>query len=363
MLKIVLMVVITLIPSLCISAEVAPGEKATLSSLVVGIKHAPPFVIKQETGQWSGISVELWRYLATEMGVEYRFQELDLAGLLQGLEKGELDAAVGALTVTAERARLMDFSHPFYTSGLSIAVPTQPGNAWLGVLKGFFTWQFVSVAMALLLLLLLIGMLVWLSERKRNQQFGGPAIHGIGSGLWWSAVTMTTVGYGDKAPVTVGGRLVALVWMFASIIIISSFTAAIASSLTVGQLDSGITGPQDLYNARTGTVAGSSSEGYLDSRYLSSIPFNSVSEGLAALAAGETNAFVYDQPLLQYLAKTQFPGDIDILPNTFLRQDYAIGLPQGSQLKESLDQHLLQLLESVAWQKQLSRYLGHNTEF
>ena len=74
-----------------------------------------------------------------------------------------------------------------------------------------------------------VGVVMWLGERRRNQaQFGGTAAHGIGAGLWWSAVTMTTVGYGDKAPVTILGRLLGLVWMFAAIIIISSFTAAIA---------------------------------------------------------------------------------------------------------------------------------------
>lgn len=361
--KILLIVMLTLFWSQCVFAAPETDAASKAAPLVVGIKHAPPFVIKQEDSQWSGISVELWLHLADEMGMAYRFEENDLAGLLEGLENGQLNAAVGALTVTSERARVMDFSHPFYTSGLSIAVSTQPANAWLGVLKGFFTWQFVSVALALLLLLLVIGVLVWLSERKRNQQFGGPPIHGIGSGLWWSAVTMTTVGYGDKSPVTIGGRLVALVWMFASIIIISSFTAAITSSLTVGQLAIGITGPQDLHGARTGTVAESSSEGYLQGRYLSYKAFKNVGEGLAALAAGDIDAFVYDQPLLQYLAKTQFPGELDILPNTFRRQDYAIALPQHSALKEPLDQHLLQLLELDAWQKQLARYLGADIAF
>jgi len=58
---------------------------------------------------------------------------------------------------------------------------------------------------------------------------------------------MTTVGYGDKAPVTLAGRVVGLLWMPASIILISGFTAAIASALTVGQLDHSISGLDDLY--------------------------------------------------------------------------------------------------------------------
>ncbi len=346
-------------PAIAVS-PMAQGQHG--SPLIVGVKQAPPFAIKHEDGHWSGISVELWQQVADELGLEYRFQEKDLGGLLNGLKQGELDVAVGALTVTADRARQMDFSHPFYNSGLSIAVQATPQGAWLAVFKGFFTWQFISVVAALLLLLLLVGVLVWMFEHKRNQQFSGPAINGIGSGLWWSAVTMTTVGYGDKAPNTLGGRLVAMVWMFASIIIISGFTAAIASSLTVGQLASGIEGPQDLYRARTGTVLGSSSEAYLESRQIGYALFETVDAGLAAVAKGEISAFVYDQPLLQYLAKTKFQGDINVLPTIFRRQDYAIALQQNSPLKERVDQMLLQQLESAAWQKQLAHYLGIETE-
>ena len=44
-----------------------------------------------------------------------------------------------------------------------------------------------------------------------NDQFSGTAAEDIGSGLWWSAVTVTTVGCGDKSPRTVGGGAVAMV--------------------------------------------------------------------------------------------------------------------------------------------------------
>jgi CubicO group peptidase (beta-lactamase class C family) len=47
---------------------------------------------------------------------------------------------------------------------------------------------------------------------------------GIGIGIWWATVTMTTVGYGDKAPMTPGGRIVGLIWMFVGVITISGFT-------------------------------------------------------------------------------------------------------------------------------------------
>jgi voltage-gated potassium channel len=52
----------------------------------------------------------------------------------------------------------------------------------------------------------------------------------IGSGLWWAAQTVTTVGYGDHVPMTVAGRLVAVVVMLFGISFLTVITAAITST-------------------------------------------------------------------------------------------------------------------------------------
>ena len=100
--------------------------------------------------------------------------------------------------------------------------------------------------------------------RRNRDMFGAGAIKGIGHGIWWAAVTMTTVGYGDKAPQTLGGRIVAIIWMFASIILISSFTASITTSLTISELSGKVRGSRDLPTVRVGSVA--QSEGQKPSR-------------------------------------------------------------------------------------------------
>jgi voltage-gated potassium channel len=52
----------------------------------------------------------------------------------------------------------------------------------------------------------------------------------IGSGLWWAAQTVTTVGYGDNVPVTVLGRLLAVLVMLLGISFLTVITAAITSA-------------------------------------------------------------------------------------------------------------------------------------
>ena len=113
-------------------------------------------------------------------------------------------------------------------------------------MERFLSFAFLKVLLALAMVLFIAGLLVWFFEHKHNVgEFGAELPKGLGAGFWWSTVTMTTVGYGDKAPKTLGGRLVAIVWMFTGVIIISSFTAAIASSLTVTQLELKVRGRRE----------------------------------------------------------------------------------------------------------------------
>jgi ABC-type amino acid transport substrate-binding protein len=327
--------------------------------MIVATRHVPPFAIRGDDGTWSGISIDLWNAIATELGVTTDFRETDLDEMIRGTADGRYDAAVAALTMTSEREKQVDFSHPFYNSGLGIAVPGATASGWKRLLGRLISIEFVQVVAALALLLFGLGLLVWLFERRRNpEQFGHGVSRGIGSGFWWSAVTMTTVGYGDKAPVTIGGRIVALVWMFGSIIIISSFTAAIASALTVSQLESGIQGPEDLPGARVGTVRGATSEAYLRGRRAKVRTYDSPADALAALGAGKVEAVVYDEPVLRYLVNNESTALLRVLPRTFEPQNYAIALPHGSPHRENINRMILERTSEAAWQDTLYRYLG-----
>ena len=324
--------------------------------LVVGTKVAPPFVIKDSEGRYTGLSIELWKKVAERLGVTYRFEESDLKGLISGLENGKLDISVAALTATPGREAVIDFTHPFYNTGYAIAVPKRGNSIWLAV-KRFFSWEFFTALAALTGVLLMAGFLLWLAERRRNPaMFGGTSSEGIGASFWWAAVTMTTVGYGDKAPITLAGRVIALVWMFASIIIISGFTAAIATSLTVSQLETNINSLNDIRDARVATVSGSASAAFLDNLSIDHRDSESLDASLQALADQQVDAVVYDAPIMRYDVKQKYRDKISVLERTFERQDYAFALPAKSELREKINREILEIIRSDDWQNLVKQY-------
>jgi len=339
--------------------EVVAGNQQNPPELVVALRIAPPFVMEGASGAYEGLSVDAFEEAAEQLGWSWRYSPTDLDDALAGTQAGRYDLAVGAFTVTAERERNLDFSHPFHTSGLGIAARAESGGGWLNLAGRFLSLEFLSVALSLGILLLAFGSLVWLFERHANpDEFGGSVDRGIGSGFWWAAVTMTTVGYGDKSPRTLGGRLVALVWMFAAIIVISSFTAAITSSLTVSQLSSTIESADDLKQIRTGTVTDSASETWLDAKNLRKRSFASLEDALEAVEQGNIEAVVYDAPLLRFRLRENDYDNVRLLPETVERQDYALVLPQGSPRREALNRALLDTLARPTWSDTVDRYLG-----
>ncbi len=342
----------------------APVQQVAQSAhtLRVAISEVPPFVVQDSDGSWRGISVDLWRRVAEAQGYRFELVPMAFKDVLPSVEAGQVDVAVGALTMTAEREKRLDFTHPFYQTGLAIGVPRQDvGGGWALVLS-LVSWRFASVVLGLAALLFAVGTLLWFFERRRNQeQFGGAPAQGLGQSFWWAAVTMTTVGYGDKSPITLGGRLVAIVWMFAALIMVSGFTAALTSALTVGSLQGGITGVQDLQRAHVATVAGTVSARYLAAERIRTTGYADVHGAMQAVQRGEADAVVYDRPILQYRNAELADGGLRLLPGTFEHQSYGFAVPSGSALREPVSQHILRITQSEAWVGITRRYLGPDT--
>ncbi|WP_319783793.1 transporter substrate-binding domain-containing protein [Oceanisphaera sp. IT1-181] len=356
--KLIKIVFYLLFTTFGLSAQVLAQEQAQQAVLKVGITEVPPFVMQAEDGRWEGISIDLWKDIAAGLDREFELLPMKFSALLDAVENGEVDVAVGALTMTADRDTRFDFTHPFYQTGLSIAVPEVPTHSLLSSFKALLSWQFLSVVLALSALLLAAGFLLWLAERRANpEQFGGTPAQGIGASFWWAAVTMTTVGYGDKAPASFAGRIIGLVWMFAGMIMVASFTAAITSSLTVSNLRTGIQGINDLPGKLVATIPETASERFLEEERIRYQTYPDLTTAMQSVINGETDAIVYDRALLQY-RNLQLGQKLTVLPGVFAQQLYALALPEHSPLRAQISQQVLRITEDSDWSDVQATYLG-----
>jgi ABC-type amino acid transport substrate-binding protein len=343
---------------LCSKSAFPQEGSTTPRTLIVGVMVAPPLYMKTADNRWEGFAVELWQAVAQQIDTPFQFWEFStLEHLINALEKQEVDV-IPSLPVRDRFESTMDFSQSYLKTGLSIAVPAEGVEyRWIRVFEGIFSKHTLRAIGMLVVLSLIAGIIVWAFERRRNSEmFGEGAAEGIGHGIWWAMVTMTTVGYGDKSPKTLGGRMVALVWMIFSIIFIASFTANITTSLTLSELKGKVRGFSDLYHARVGSVPGSEGFDFLTKQGVGAIPFKSIREGLTAVASREIDAFVLNEQILKYQVKSEFPGRVQVLPETFDEYFVSIALQQNSSLRKPINKALLKFMKTENWTELLNRY-------
>jgi polar amino acid transport system substrate-binding protein len=336
-----------------------PDAVSPERELVVGTKEAPPFAMKGADGVWTGISIDLWRHIADQLHMRYRFEEeSNVDALIGGVAAGKFDVAVAALTVTATRARVIDFTQPFYNSGLGIAVPAGGEPSWLPLLYTLTSFGFAQAILALVGLALAAGVLIWIFERRHNEDFGGNVAKGLTTGVWWSTVAMTQRQAGGISPKTLPGRIVAIVWMVVSIVTIAVFTASVTSTLTIKHLQGTVHGVSDLPSVRVGAVAGTSTEDALSRLRVGYREFATPQDGLKALRAHSIDAFVYDKPLLAWLVQNNFSSSVDLIDTTFDPQDYAFAVPNSSPLERTLNVAMLDAIHGDWWHQLVTRYVG-----
>jgi glutamine transport system substrate-binding protein len=82
-----------------------------------------PFEFQDEKSkEYVGFDMDLIKAVGKQMGYEVKIQGMGFDGLIPALEAGQIDVAISGMTITDERKKKVNFSKPYYTSGLSIVV-------------------------------------------------------------------------------------------------------------------------------------------------------------------------------------------------------------------------------------------------
>ncbi|KAI3675261.1 hypothetical protein L1987_84849 [Smallanthus sonchifolius] len=182
------------------------------------------------------------------------------SNLVAAVAGDTFDAAVGDVTITTNRTRIVDFTQPYMESGLVIVVPVKKTETSQWAFLKPFTIEMWLVTGGFFLL---VGFVVWILEHRFNHEFRGPPSQQIITILWFSFSTMF-FSHRENTVSTLG-RFVLLLWLFVVLIINSSYTASLTSILTVQQLTSGIEGIDGIIssNEPIGIQDGSFAYNYL----------------------------------------------------------------------------------------------------
>ncbi len=325
-------------------------------TLKVGVVGSEPFVFE---GYNEGIAIEIWEEIADKEGWKYDYvpyASVDEA--LHTINKGDVDLVIGPISITSKRLENTRFSQPFYNSSISIISRVENKSFWQK-LKPLFSLKLLIAVGIFLIILGIVGAFLWLAERKASpDQFPHDAVKGIGTGMWLAVVTMSTTGYGDIAPRTLTGRIIAGSWMVISIIFATSMVAGIASTLTLSSLgNTTISNIEQLSGVKAATVSGSPSDEFLNKSKVTTVGMNSLADAIDKLKKKEVDAVVYDRPQLLYYLKNHKDDNLYISKAEYYKQGYGFAFPFDSKLISDVNQTLLELAENQEINKIIHHYI------
>ena len=345
-----------------LAAVASPFSAAEpVRTLHVAAYDAAPYAARDANGLFWGDSVDLWRRVAEDQHWNY---DLTLVGPMEdvigGVAAGRFDVAIGAITITPDRLAQVGFSYPSHRSGVAVAVARQSGLAAILTRYGAVVSHLGVLILLMLGLLLMTGVLIWLFERRgRRVQARETSIGTVFDGLYWAVVTMTTVGYGDKAPHTHSGRAVAVAWMLGSLVLISLLSTSLVAQLTVDQLDDAqpVTA-RDLAGLRLAAAEASSGAEFLAGVGLPFQSYPSLDAALAALTRHRADAVVNSVGALQWAVANGYRSTIELRAGLLAPALMGFAVPPGSALLPPLDESLVRITTGADWTAREASYFA-----
>ncbi|XP_039880804.1 glutamate receptor ionotropic, kainate 5-like [Simochromis diagramma] len=370
------------------SLDLNASETLANKSLVVTTILENPYVMRksnyqeyQGNDQYEGFCVDMLRELADILKFSFKIKLVDdglygapepngsWTGMVGELINRKADLAVAGFTITSEREKVIDFSKPFMTLGISILY-----RVHLGRKPGYFSFLdpfSPAVWLFMLLAYLAVSCVLFLAARLSPYEWYNPHPclrerrdilenqYTLGNSLWFPVGGFMQQG-SEIMPRALSTRCVSGVWWAFTLIIISSYTANLAAFLTVQRMEVPIESPDDLAdqtNIQYGTIhGGSTMTFFMNSRYQTyqrmwnymyskqpSVFVKSTEEGIARVLNSKY-AFLMESTMNEYYRSlncnlTQIGGLLDT-------KGYGIGMPLGSPYRDEITLGILQLQES-----------------
>ncbi|CAN6224527.1 unnamed protein product [Urochloa humidicola] len=287
------------------------------------------------------------RLLPYALPFEYVLVEpLHYDTLVERVGRGDFDAAVADITITANRSQHVDFTLPYMTSGIAMVVPMRDqrsNRAWVFLKPLRYDLWLVSFVF-----LIFTGFVVWAVEHRVNREFRGPPSYQIGTLLYFGFSTLYFAHREDlKSNLS---RFAVVVWVFVVLILQSSYTASLTSMLTVPQLEPAIGDYASLWHGagRVGIMnnsfmrASMTRSGFPQDRL---VPYRATQSFHQALLNGTIGAIVDETPYLRLFLKA-YCDNFTQTAQTNKTGGFGYAFQKGSPYVADLSRAILNLTES-----------------
>ncbi|KYN07195.1 Glutamate receptor, ionotropic kainate 2, partial [Cyphomyrmex costatus] len=359
----------------------------------ISLKVSPPYIMEVTDGstrgelidqkRYEGYCIDLIHYIADflrfkgvifELVPDKQHGKYDPVtktwnGLIRRILDREADLAICDLTITYERKSAVDFSLPFMNLGISIVFnkPEEKIPDFFSFLLPLSTevWFYMATAY------LVVSIMLFFQARMAPDEWDNPHPcnadpeelennFNFKNSFWLTIGSLMQQG-SDILPKAPSLRMLASMWWFFTLIMISSYTANLAAYLTVDKMDAPIKGVEDLakqtkikYGALEG---GSTSTFFKDSNYstykrmwatmVDSRPgvfTSSNDEGVDRVIKGKRQyAFLMESTTIEY--KMERNCDIIKIGGLIDNKGYGIAMPRNSPYRTPIDRAILKLAE------------------
>ncbi len=324
----------------------------------VGVYVSEPFVNKQGDS-YSGMAIDIWQDIATRMNLASKYVEYpNYTELVKAVSEGKVEAAVTNLTITEQRAEIVDFTHPWFDAGLRIMVHTQAGSGWDDLINRLDDAGHLATYAWILGILVAATILLTIFDRRFDEGFPKRWREGLAESFYHVVSIATSGKTSRKNLFGWVGRIWQTFWMVFGIAIIAYVTSSITSVMTVAHIDNNISSLSDLQGKSVGVRAGSVAEQFLKSRSIATVPFDHMPEAVNALVSDEIAAIVGDGPVLEYYAHQHADQPIDMVGNIFSPDKYGFAFPRHSELVKPATVAIISAHENEAVAKLKAKYFG-----
>ncbi|MBK0329769.1 transporter substrate-binding domain-containing protein [Rhodobacteraceae bacterium F11138] len=330
-------------------------------SLIVGIHDSPPFVMSED-GEVSGLAIELWEMMAEELGHEYEYREYDtVREMIDATADGEIDIAVSNLTITEERAARIDFSQPWFDSGLRIMVNDSSGSSFWSVLMGLKDSGFLRAYAWLAFAVIAASLAFTFFDRKFDKDFPGTFRDGFAESFY-TVMTVATSGKPPKRKNLFGwlGRMWQGMWLVFGVVVVAFVTSSITSVMTTLSLKTDIRSVADLPGLEVAVVGGSTAETFAMNNGLSTVGYPKISTAAAALIRGDVQAVIGDKPVLEYYAQRRPEEPLSVVGAVFSPEKYGFGMVRHSPLRADITVEVVGAREDGTMRDLNIKYFGFN---